>query len=48
VLECFKKALKITDAISVKPDPKNHYLYVAILNKFMHYFNLGLESVILI
>jgi len=40
-MECFKKALKITDAgFSSKPDGKNFHLYVAILNKFLYYFGL--------
>ena len=39
-MECFKKALKITDAsFSSKPNKENFHLYIAILNKFLYYFN---------
>lgn len=39
VMECFKKALKITDAnFTAHPNEKNFKLYVAILNKFLYYF----------
>lgn len=38
-MECFKKALKITDAnFTARPDEKNFKLYVSILNKFLYYF----------
>lgn len=41
VMECFKKALKITDA-SFGSHPTSHHfhLYIAILNKFLYYFNI--------
>jgi len=39
VMECFKKALKSTEAIfNAHPNEKNFTLYVAILNKFLYYF----------
>lgn len=39
-MECFKRALKITDAnFNTKPDEKNFKLYVSILNKFLYFFN---------
>lgn len=38
-MECFKKALKSTEAIfNAHPNEKNFTLYVAILNKFLYYF----------
>ena len=41
-MECFKKALKSTDAIfNTHPNEKNFTLYVAILNKFLYYFSRG-------
>jgi len=40
VMECFKKALKITDAnFNSHPDAKNFHLYIAILNKFIYYLS---------
>lgn len=42
IMECFKKALKSTDAIfNTHPNEKNFTLYVAILNKFLYYFSRG-------
>ena len=39
-MECFKKALKSTEAIfNAHPNEKNFTLYVAILNKFLYYFD---------
>ena len=39
VMECFKKALKITDAqFNANPNAKHFHLYLAILNKFLFYF----------
>ncbi len=39
-MECFKKALKSTEAIfNAHPNEKNFTLYVAILNKFLYYFS---------
>lgn len=41
VMECFKKALKITDAsFGSHPNSHHFHLYVAILNKFLYYYNM--------
>jgi Vacuolar protein sorting-associated protein 35 len=42
-MDCLKRAIKIADICMTQA--KNLYLFIIILNKYIYYFQLGIEFV---